>query len=230
MSVKDMVTTVDKQIQKISGIISYHQDGIVTVVEENGYEHDFPVETVVAYITHESFRTIDINPEVDTAAPLAVALGKMPETMHLGCLPAARAWGAAISESEALDFLINAAPPDQKKLVELLKSAPLAERNALWDKSFRTVLKAVADECASRDLQTARLPTDPARLGTTVRKFVEKEPKLEKGDKPIHPAKEKPAPTEPKAEMVTLLMTLRQLRDCGGGAPRRPRGAKRFDI
>ena len=65
----------------------------------------------------------------------------------------------------------------------------------------------MADECASRDLQTARLPTDPARLGTTVRKFVEKEPKLEKGVKPILQAKENPAPTEPKAEMVTLLKT-----------------------
>ena len=107
-----MITTVDKKIEKISGIISYHQDGIVTVTEEGGEEHDFPVETVVAYITHESFRTIDINPEVSAAAPLAVALGKMPETVHLKCLPAARAWGAAISESEALDFLLNAAPPD----------------------------------------------------------------------------------------------------------------------
>ena len=163
MSVKGMITTVNKKIQKISGIISYHQDGIVTVTEEGegGQDHDFPVDTVVAYIVHESFRTIDINPEVTAAAPLAVALGKMPETVHLLCLPAARAWGAAISESEALVFLLGAAPPDKKGIVQILIDAPLAERNALWDTSLRAVLKVVADDCAARDLQTPRLPTDP---------------------------------------------------------------------
>ena len=67
MSVKGMITTVNKKIERISGIISYHQDGIVTVTEEGGEGHDFPVETVVPYISHESFRTIDINPEVPGA-------------------------------------------------------------------------------------------------------------------------------------------------------------------
>ena len=43
------------------------------------------------------------------------------------------------------------------------------------------MLEVVADECASRDLQTSRLTTDPARLGTTIRKFIDKEPKLDKG-------------------------------------------------
>ena len=53
----------------------------------------------------------------------------MPETVHLKCLLAARAWAAAISESEAVEFLYHAAPADKaakKELKELVLEYELA--------------------------------------------------------------------------------------------------------
>ena len=71
-------------------------------------------------------------------------------------------------------FCTHAVAKEDKELALLLKNTEVEQRTAIWDHSVRDFLKKIAKECASVNLETGRLPAQPAKLGTTVRAVIDK--------------------------------------------------------